>query len=674
MSFVHPEFLWGLSLLIIPVIIHLFNFKRYKTLYFSSLQFVKKVDQQTKSTQRLRHLLILMSRLLALAFLVFAFAQPYLTDNNETIEEVTKVTPIYIDNSFSMEAKGAEGQLLSQAKEKAKDVVEGSDVNSLFLIGTNDMSGLEERLLNKAEAVKRIDEIEPSPISKTVTDVINWQTDILRKNNIVLKGIDYILFSDFQKIQENIQSIENPEVTFIPVRVKPENMSNLSLDSVWFSSPVHRMNDDAELNISVRNHGAQAIENVEIGINLGTVKKQLYLNIDPNSTNTTSVTFKEKERSWISGTITVADEQLFFDNDMFLSYQVSDHVNVLLIDGEDKVDNFSIVYNLDDYYQVKSVKETLITREDLENNDLIILNGVNRLSTGLIDNLTKFVTGGGTLGLFPGSKVDFSSWNLMLTKLNLNTFKDVLSTGTRLDKIAYEDPFFKGVFDRKPSSLNLPAQNKAYLSSGGKGIPLINMKNGKPLFMYTSAPGTAFCFYSSLHEDFGQFVNDALYSTLCLRLGEISKRQQPLYLTIGSDVSYPIYNANTSEQAIKIKKDDFEAIPESETLNNIRYIKIDRLSDNVLEAGNYQVLQNNESLAAVSLNYDRVESSRNYLSDEDIIQLLGGKMNELKIREISSTSQFNIKDVEKPFSYWKLCIVLTLIFVIAEMAIVRFYK
>ena len=74
MKFLYPEFLWALTVLAIPIIIHLFNFKRYKTLYFSSLNFIKHVDQKTKSTQRLKHLLVLLMSLLAFTFLALAFA------------------------------------------------------------------------------------------------------------------------------------------------------------------------------------------------------------------------------------------------------------------------------------------------------------------------------------------------------------------------------------------------------------------------------------------------------------------------------------------------------------------------------------------------------------------------------------------------------------------------
>src|SRR5690606_8993748 len=110
MNFLYPEFLWAFAVLIIPVIIHLFNFKKYKTLYFSSLTFVRHVDQQTKSTQKLKHILVLISRLLAFVFLVLAFAQPYFSSDTTQASSGSPLIAMYIDNSFSMQARGSDGE------------------------------------------------------------------------------------------------------------------------------------------------------------------------------------------------------------------------------------------------------------------------------------------------------------------------------------------------------------------------------------------------------------------------------------------------------------------------------------------------------------------------------------------------------------------------------------
>ena len=92
MSFVYPNFLWALFLLIIPIIIHLFNFRKYKTVYFSKVDFLTEVVEDSKSGNKLKHLLVLLSRLLLITALFLAFAQPFIpTGENQKTENITSM-------------------------------------------------------------------------------------------------------------------------------------------------------------------------------------------------------------------------------------------------------------------------------------------------------------------------------------------------------------------------------------------------------------------------------------------------------------------------------------------------------------------------------------------------------------------------------------------------------
>src|SRR5439155_13460167 len=116
MNFIYPGFLFALSALTIPVIIHLFNFRKFRKIYFTNVRFLKEIKQDTQSRSRLKHLLILISRILAVTFLVLAFAQPYIPRGKGNVLTGIRTISIYIDNSFSMEALGKNGSLIETAK------------------------------------------------------------------------------------------------------------------------------------------------------------------------------------------------------------------------------------------------------------------------------------------------------------------------------------------------------------------------------------------------------------------------------------------------------------------------------------------------------------------------------------------------------------------------------
>src|SRR6188508_1393256 len=115
MHFIYPGFLLALLALAIPIIVHLFNFRRFKKIYFTNVRFLREIKQDTQSKSKLRHLLILIARLLAVAFLVLAFAQPYIPQSGVKIETGRKKVSVYVDNSFSMDAIGKNGSLLETA-------------------------------------------------------------------------------------------------------------------------------------------------------------------------------------------------------------------------------------------------------------------------------------------------------------------------------------------------------------------------------------------------------------------------------------------------------------------------------------------------------------------------------------------------------------------------------
>jgi hypothetical protein len=108
MQFKHPEILYFLFLLIIPILVHLFQLRRFKKEYFTNVQFLKELSIQTRKSSKLKKWLLLCTRLLLLTFLILAFAQPFFTAKES--KKATNEMYIILDNSFSMQAKGKKGE------------------------------------------------------------------------------------------------------------------------------------------------------------------------------------------------------------------------------------------------------------------------------------------------------------------------------------------------------------------------------------------------------------------------------------------------------------------------------------------------------------------------------------------------------------------------------------
>ena len=117
MQFKYPELLWALFLLLIPVFIHLFQLRRFVKTPFTNVKLLQKVVAESRKSNTLKKWLLLFTRMGLLAGIVLAFAQPFFAAKTVLKD---KETVIYLDDSFSMEAKTENGTLLSDA---AQDLI-----------------------------------------------------------------------------------------------------------------------------------------------------------------------------------------------------------------------------------------------------------------------------------------------------------------------------------------------------------------------------------------------------------------------------------------------------------------------------------------------------------------------------------------------------------------------
>jgi hypothetical protein len=682
MKFVYPEFLWGLTALAVPIIIHLFHFRKYKTLYFSSLKFIQYLDQQKKSVRKLKHWLILALRILALVFLVLAFAQPYLPVENSANAGAKPFLSIYIDNSFSMTAKGTEGELISEAREKARKMLQDVAPETRVLLHTNLMNGVESRLITKVEALEMLDKIKPTPIRKSLDEVLEWEKNIVKNeeaNQQKLGSKQYVIFSDFQKNQVKFDQLTKDEIGYYyPIQLKPQQASNLTIDSVWFTSPVQKLGENSELNIRLVNNGTVILNNVDVSCTINNIKRDFVIDLPANKKTTTTINFTDNSPGYKTGKVSVNDKQLLWDDDFHFSYFLDDHTSVLVLNGPDATDAMQRVYSLEKYYKLNVVQQGSFSKDQLNQTDLVVLNGVNEISSGHAAMLLEFVQGGGSLGLFPGSKLEKGSWNSFLSQVQLPQLGGLVSTGTKIKQIAFEDPFFLGMFEKKSTNITLPAVSQLYQTQrtgSSRAFDLINLQNGLPLFIRSSLSSSVFLFTSSLESSFSSFISDALFPSILLRMGEMSQRKTPIYLTIGKESSFPLYKKVKDDTPVHLKNKEVDFIPKTEQQGMATYFILrGKEAVEMLKAGTYSV-QDEEQIGIVSLNYSRDESEVIYATEAEILDGLKDKgIKRVTYKKINEGQSLAKIELDKPVEYWRWMLIIGLLFLLSEWAVLKFWK
>ena len=182
MIFGAPVFLWGLLALAIPVVVHLFQFRRYKKVYFSNVDRLSELRSESRRQSTLRRWLVLLMRSLALLFLALAFAQPSLPGRDRTLHSGATVVSVYLDNSVSMENSSSDGSQLEAAKQKAREIVAAYRPGDRYQLLSNTLSGDEFRWLSREEFLDAVDELAIAPASRRISEVAVRQSEFMRQS------------------------------------------------------------------------------------------------------------------------------------------------------------------------------------------------------------------------------------------------------------------------------------------------------------------------------------------------------------------------------------------------------------------------------------------------------------------------------------------------------------
>lgn len=680
MSFVYPEFLYAFLVLLIPIIIHLFHFKRFKTLYFSSIQFLQALTQESKSTQKIKHIVLLTLRLLAFSALVLAFAQPFFPEQTKSQSGSKNVLAIYIDNTYSMSAQGANGSLLQQSKETVRSVLEKTDPSTNFMLVTNDLKGKNQRLKQKSEVLDDLDEIDFTSSTKDLGVVLSTM-----KNNMDQLNIDgerqYMLLSDFQKSSTQLESVQlDTFAKYYPSQLLPQRFDNLFVDSIWFDTPLRKINHLNTLNVKVVNHSDNAKTNVEIQLILDDYDRTQLLDIPANSSEITTFTFTDKTNGLKKGKVEVNDDQLYFDDAHYFSYEVEQKAEITIIDGENASNIPQLVYETDPFYSVFTLSASQIQVDAIKNSDVVVLNELNDIPSGLYTPLDDFLSNGGSLIIIPSFSSNIGSYNSLLNRFKLPLFSQKNDKKTGIKTILMNEPFFNGVFDSKDRQLNLPhvaSYFKGNIQQNTTYVPLVAFENDLPYFVKHRGDQNVFVFYAGATEAFGSASKHALFSTLLLRSAEISLGNKPLSIILGSNLAYPVQLNDKKDEVVHIKNNaSLDFIPPTYTQGKFSYISMkDEDLITSVPPGNYEVFSDQNIIDIISLNQSTKESYNEVLNNEELTSRLTelGVKN-IQFQEIEDFTDIEQITLEKQPEYWRFLLILALVFFLLETLLLKLWK
>ena len=675
MKFAYPEFLYALFAIAIPIIIHLFNFRKFKKIYFSNVEFLKEVQQETQSKSKLKHLLILLSRILAIAFLVFAFAQPFIPSSDSDVANQNNVVGIYIDNSFSMESVGENGSLLNDAKTKAVEIINSYRPTDKFILITNNFNAGDQRLLNNEEAIDKIEEVAISSDSRQLSTIYSRNRDAI--NSAEIENKSFYLLSDFQKSTADFAEIKaDTLINSYIIPIKTSEISNLYIDSCWFNSPTHLLNQNEELNIRIKNNSGTDLENipVKLFINNQNVVPASFT-VSANDETIITLNYRNKTNGIQQGRVKLRDSPVITDDIFYFSYNISENINILGIGNDQNEVALSSIYNTDSVFNYSNYNVTQLDYSLIKKSNLVVLYNLKEINSGLSNALKSFIDNGGNLLVFPSNSINYDSYREFLSLLSVNYFTEIDTSKNKVREINLTHPVYVNVFDGQPKgNLNLPIVSSHYLISKGTTAfknNILTLKDGNPfLTEYKVGKGKIYLSTVSLDKENSNFTNHALFVPTLYNIALLSQKNYPLFHIIGSNSTIDL-NRIEKDNVYHIKNQNIDIIPRVRNANNSTTVFV---NSGIETADNY-VLENDKTKIGLAYNYNRSESELTYLSSTEIDEIINSSsINAQYIDLNNGTIQTALSNLNIGKKYWKYCIILALLFLAVEIVLIKIFK
>lgn len=654
MSFVHPLFLWALTTLSVPVIIHLFNFRRTRKVFFSNTRLLQIVREASSRKRKIRHLLVLASRMLFLFFLVLTFAQPFIPAA-ENMAAVKKVV-LYVDNSRSMTVQMPDKvRALDHAVSYARAVVETFPRDTRYLLMTNDFNDASV-FRSSSETLEKLAEIRTSSASRNFDEI---------SRKVAREPLaDLFYFSDFQRSATGIISGTDSSRLFGFVPIQPASARNVYVDSAAFENPYLIKGEKTRLTIWLRNDSREAVDQLNVRVTTGnTLTAASTVSLSPLGVTPVVIDVNPSDMAQAMK-VTIQDFPVGYDNEFFLTALPLPRLQVVHIYEGNTGPYIREVFGNKELFNVSSRSVSSMSFDLLDKADLIVMEGINKK----IPALQRHLDGrkDQKLLFIPSENPDPG---VISELFRISVTKSAVPARLLMEVPSAGDPFFENVFEERSTDLRMP-EASAVITWPADRSAILQFKDGNPVL---SRFGNYFLLASPLTSAYSNFATHAIFVPVMYRIAASSRTRQlkPYHFVDNALIDLPLDSAAGSEFPVKLTGPG-EVVPQQRVADGRLILDI---PSSLPGAGSYHVLRNRDTLGIISLNMSKTESMMEYIGPDELAKMARNMPNARVFQgETLQTFSKGIKERYLGVPLWKYCLILSLAFFFTEVLLLRFFK
>jgi hypothetical protein len=666
MNLLYPSFLWALGVLAVPIIIHLFNFRRATRIYFSNTRFLRQVKEASTARRRLKHYLILAARLLFLLFLVITFCQPIIPAKDQLAN--SRAIVVYLDNSQSMSARLEDKTRgLDAAAQMARSIVSMFPPDTRYKLITNDFAPFSNTFKTGAEIQDLLTQLRLSPVTRSMQEV----TERITQDATSGQSQEVFWIADFQKstagkLDHTLDSTARWHL--VPIRFQP--MSNIFVDSAYLENPFAASGEKNVLQVNVRNDGAREADQVNVKLLVNNVQTGA-ATVSIPAGGMTGINFDLA--TGLSGlhnaVISFNDFPVTFDNTFNLALNFADKIRVVEVKSITASEAVQKVYGNQQVFAYKGFAVGNFNYNELEQADLVVMNGLNNIEPSLAGAVRSHLQNGGTVLIAPGAQPQVEGWKNALALPALKTVPQ--EAMVELDRPDFSNPFFENVFEEKSVSLAMPKASRVW-EWGSDRSAILRFKNDQPFLSTFDQGGKLYMLASSLDQDHTDFHQHALFVPVMYRLAASSKKQEgKLYYSLNETFIPLRLDSLPRDVPVRLVGKE-EVIPGQRVVGDNVFLDIPGFS---VEQGFYKIVAQEDTVGLIAFNVNKAESLMEQYTGEEVKALATGGEN-VSIFEASSIDAFSneIKERYLGTPLWKYALMAALLFLLAEILLIRFLK
>jgi len=678
MIFTAPLFLIGLVAVAIPVVVHLFNFRRYKKVYFSNVERLEQLQSETRKQSTLRQILIMAARILAIVFLVLAFARPVIKKGDNTFASGNNLVSVYIDNSFSMDGTDGSVSLLEKAKGKAREIVAAYGPTDRFQLMTSDVAGRQFHWLNKDDMLTEIDDVESSGSTLTIAAAVQKLSDFLSHGGG--ENRQAYIISDFQASTVDLSDLKKDStigLTLVPL--ESVGRSNVYIDSVALGAPVTNKGSSVTVEVWVCNESDEDLEKQPVTLFVNERQRALAtVDLPAQSRSKVDMHFVVDMTGILNCRVETVDYPVTFDDKHYFTLNVRDRISGLIVEGADRNIFLEKLFDGDSTVVMASMAVQQMDFSRIDGTDVIVLDELKSMPSGMSQSLKGFVDDGGTAVVILGSDVDVDSYNEALGLFAAPRIGSRRQGRFPVAAVNFDNALYSNVFAGGNKDVEMPTVTDYYrLESSASTIrePIMTLSNGDEYISVTqSGAGRLYLIAAPLRDEHSDFVRQALFVPTVYNMALYSVPPTALYVSFGNEEPLVLSgDYGGTEGKVRMRMDgvpEFEEIPDIRRLGS-RFVFFPRGPLN--GAGNYILECEGTAKEGVSFNYSRIESHMQFLGADELKKMV--KDNNVARCSVVQNSDkpldVYLKEQTEGYKLWRWCLLLCLLMIALEEVLIR---